>query len=103
MTIITIHKAVKREEPKETIEFIQFDNLDDAGAIERWTSLKARYDDSQHKDLIYMRTDEDLKVIGRGDYIVKDKNGVFYPYKRNAFNVTYDILPKTIKADYNLP
>lgn len=49
---------------------------------------------------------ESLRIItvarSRGDYIVKDKNGVFYPYKRKAFNVTYDILPETIKADYKL-
>ena len=38
MTMITIHQAVKREEPKETIEFIQFDNLDEVIYLENHLS-----------------------------------------------------------------
>lgn len=97
MSIITIHKA--RKKPVE-IEFIKFGNMANAGEIERWTNLKARYDDSSGKDVMYIETLEGTMTANINDYIVKGVNGEFYAVKPDVFEKTYDILPDVIKDDY---
>lgn len=97
MSIITIHKAVKK--PVE-IEYIQFKNMVNAGEIERWSNLKARYDDSTGKDLIYIDTLEGTMTASINDYIVKGVHGEFYPVKPDVFEKTYDILEEVSLEDY---
>lgn len=97
MSIITIHKAVKK--PVE-IEYIQFKNMVNAGEIERWTNLKARYEDSTGKDLIYIDTLEGTMTASINGYIVKDVHGEFYPVKPDVFEKTYDILEEVSLEDY---
>ncbi|MEX5914526.1 hypothetical protein AB6G74_09525 [Staphylococcus ureilyticus] len=96
MSIVGIHKA--RKKPVE-IEFIQFTNMVHAGEIERWTNLKARYDDSSGKDLIYIETLEGNLIANLNDYIIKGINGEFYPCKPEIFNKTYDVLDEVIEKD----
>ncbi|MGD6773360.1 hypothetical protein [Staphylococcus simulans] len=97
MSIITIHKAVKK--PVE-IEYIQFKNMVNAGEIERWTNLKARYDDSNGKDLIFIDTLEGTMKAEINDYIVKGIHEEFYPVKPKVFEKTYDILEDVLLKDY---
>ena len=90
-----------RKKPVE-IEFMQFNNIENAYDISQWAVGKIKYKVSRKFNIgyMYVETLEGTMTASLGDYIFKGVNGEFYPVKPDIFERTYDILPDVIKADY---
>ena len=88
---MNIKKA--RKKPVE-IEFMQFNNIDNAHYISQWTAGKIKYKVSRKFDIgyMYIETLEGTMTASLGDYIVKGVNGEFYPVKSDIFNKTYEVI-----------
>ena len=82
-----------RKKPVE-IEFMQFNNIDNAHDISQWTAGKIKYKVSRKFDIgyMYIETLEGTMTASLGDYIVKGVNGEFYPVKSDIFNKTYEVI-----------
>lgn len=90
---VEIKKA--RKKPVE-IEFMQFNNIENAYDISQWAVGKIKYKVSRKFDIgyMYVETLEGIMTASLGDYIVKGVNGEFYPVKPEIFEKTYEVLGK---------
>lgn len=82
-----------RKKPVE-IEFMQFNNADNAYDISQWAVEKIKYKVSHKFDIgyMYVETLEGTMTANLGDYIVKGVNGEFYPVKPDIFEKTYEVI-----------
>lgn len=84
---------IARKKPVE-IEFMQFNNADNAYDISQWAVGKIKYKVSHKFDIgyMYVETLEGTMTANLGDYIVKGVNGEFYPVKPDIFEKTYEVI-----------
>ncbi|MGE8022966.1 hypothetical protein [Staphylococcus pasteuri] len=75
------------------IEFMQFNDIDNAHDISQWAKGKIKYKVSQKFNIgyMYVETLEGTMTASLGDYIIKGVEGEFYPVKPDIFEKTYEV------------